>query len=317
MKKKNLIIWLVILVGMMLGCFGFAIGIFKQVDSYTEKVPAKEKLILKNYKGKVTLEPTQGDELVFIIEKEVRGDIKTKINEILDEVNVIFEEDEDTVMVTIDRPDQLPLGVSETVINFRIQVPESIVRYIDIDTRFARVVVNDLSGELKVRTRNYPILITNFKGNLYAKTNNQSITLENVSGYAEIETKIASIIIKEFAGSIKAKTTNNPIHFSSTKELENVYLETKISNIYYESMIKPDGTYRMKTSNGKIVFSIPENSKINLHAHVSNGSIKCSLPLKETFFNDKENLVGIINGEGAEVDLIGIHCSIYIQKWEE
>lgn len=316
MRIRRLIILLLICVGMISGCFGFAFGVYKENDSYIEKVAAKEKLILKNYKGKVTIEPTQGDEIVFFIEKEVRGDIKKKIKEILEEVKVIIEQDEETVIVKIDRPDSLPWGVSETVFNFKIQVPESIVRNIDIDTRFAPVVAKDLSGELKIRTKNYPVVITNFLGKLIVKTTGRSIKLENVSGDVNLETTLAPITLKECAGKIRVKTTNNPIHLSSNEILENVYLETKNSSIYYESFINSGSTYRMKTTNGKIQFSIPENSKIDLDAHTSNGRIECELPFDEIYIQDKENLSGIMNGGGAEVDLIGINSNVYVLKLE-
>jgi hypothetical protein len=130
-----------------------------------------------------------------------------------------------------------------------VQIPQSLLT--KIETSNGSVHITDMNGDSEVKTSNGPITLVNIHGNVKANTSNGTGTFTDIDGSLDMHTSNGGITLKNIAGNVTAESSNGSINGSS------------IIN----------GKWDFKTSNGRIVLAIPEDSNADIEAKTSNGSV--------------------------------------------
>jgi len=141
------------------GNFSFDIAAGKATDTWsrTYKVPEKGRFELINVNGRITVEPTDGAEVVVEGRRTAKANSDEAAKELLAKLEIREEVGESTVRVE-SRPPRLS-GFSGHEVEWTIKVPKGIV--LDLRTTNGGVRLNDLSNDIHAKTTNGGVKGTN------------------------------------------------------------------------------------------------------------------------------------------------------------
>jgi len=151
-----------------------------------------------------------------------------------------------------------------------------------------------LSGNFISVQVSYTLMVP-YETDLNLETVNGTIKIEEVKGSHFSRTVNGGITVREASGSFEGRTTNGSIKV----ELEEVDRLSSIS---------------LKTVNGGVTLSLPQEVRADVRAHTVNGSISTDFPLEVTGRFSRRRIQGSINGGGAEITLDTINGSIRLLK---
>jgi hypothetical protein len=134
------------------GDFSFDISGGKAVDTWsrTYKIPATGRFELINVNGKITAEPTDGNEVIVEGKRTAKARSDEAAKEMLAKLEIREEVGESTVRVE-SRPPRLS-GFSGHEIEWTIKVPKGVI--VDLRTVNGGVRLNNLANEIHAKTTN-------------------------------------------------------------------------------------------------------------------------------------------------------------------
>jgi DUF4097 and DUF4098 domain-containing protein YvlB len=207
------------------------------------------------YGGKVSVENTNGNIIISTWDKKsvdvvaeivVRYNHRRRAEEFLDEVEILYENDEDFVDIRVDYPGRRGGGLLSWLfgggkpsvsVDFEIKVPQ--IADLEINTVNGKILIEDVQGDVHTRSTNGGIRLSSIKGPVSCKTVNGSIT-------AEIE-EIASFEKMSF------RTTNGGIELIVPVNLKaNVEVNTVNGGIFTDLPLEISGRFNRKSMRGKI-----------------------------------------------------------------
>lgn len=136
-----------------------------------------------------------------------------------------------------------------------------IVGYVEGTTHNGSVAVEDINGDVRLATYNGGVKLQAVQGDINAKTHNGYIRAVDVSGDLELKTYNQKVTAREIEGNINAESHNGGITVSYKKNAPAVR------------------EVRLKTHNGGIKFTGPENFSSAVEAKTYNGSIEFKRPV--------------------------------------
>ena len=122
---------------------------------------------------------------------------------------------------------------------------------------------------LELDSSNGAITVRDSQNGLECSTSNGAITIENTTGKAELETSNGKITVGNHQGALDGVTSNGEIEA--------------------DVMLPEGGDCSLKSSNGKITLSLPDETSAMIEASTSNGKIEVDdLDITIISMNDKE-----------------------------
>lgn len=148
-----------------------------------------------------------------------------------------------------------------------------------LTTRAGRITVQAGAGELKASTGSGSITVTNFDGPVDARTSVGSLSLRNIGGPVQLDSGTGSIDVQEFRdGKLVAETRTGGIHAYTSSPLQ--------------------GDVMLKTQNGSITLSMPNQGGIRATAQTRAGSLSVPDFMAITRNGPSSSAVGSV-GDGA------------------
>src|SRR6476660_8840849 len=134
------------------GNFSFDIASGKATETWSRsyKLADKGRFELINVNGRITVEPTDGAELVVEGRKTTKARSDDAAKELLPKLEIREEVGESTVRVE-SRPPRLA-GLSSHEIEWTVKVPKGVI--LDLRTTNGGVRLNDISNEVHAKTTN-------------------------------------------------------------------------------------------------------------------------------------------------------------------
>ena len=191
---------------------------------------------------------------------------------------------------------------------------------VEATTGSGGINVDDVGSDVRLQTGSGSIVVNNVAGAVRAHTGSGSIDGDRIGGastvntsarfqgkalplassgstalgrtYLDLETGSGSIRLREIAGELKARTGSG----------------------YIEAQGQQTGDWELSTGSGGIKVRLPENSKFDLMARTSSGSVSTDFPITIQGTVNRRELSGSVNGGGPKLDLHTGSGSIHIER---
>lgn len=179
--------------------------------------------------------------------------------------------------------------------NLVVTVPSDRKTDFDLQLRNGNIQAAQLAvvNDLKARTVNGSITVTDINGNVFADTINGPLEAAGISGAASlnttngtvtavrigknvnIDTTNGSVTVDQAGGDVDANTTNGKI--TVREAARNIKADTVNNQVsVYSSAV--GGDYDLRTMHGDILVNIPSNADIEVKGTTSLGAIRTNLP---------------------------------------
>lgn len=184
---------------------------------------------VSNVNGNIRVESWSGSELKIEATKKVEASTSRQARELLDDIEIVFDETAGGLKVRVDLPDRNWFdwlrGKREASVDFELLVPADLVAL--ARTVNGSVTAEGTTGELEARSTNGHIRVTDATGPVRAKTTNGSIRagLAAVNGPIELTTTNGRIDLDVAPGTsadLEARTTNGRIRTGDEVRVDSV-----------------------------------------------------------------------------------------------
>ena len=182
-----------------------------------------------NVNGNIRVESWSGSELKVEATKKAEANTANQVQELLEDIEILFEETADGLKVRVDLPDRGWLdwisGKRHASVDFELLVPGDLIAL--TRTVNGSVTAEGTSGELEARSTNGRIRIVDATGPVRAKTTNGSIRagLAQVTGPVELTTTNGTIDLDVAPGTsadLEARTTNGKIRTGDDVRVDSI-----------------------------------------------------------------------------------------------
>ncbi len=198
-------------------------------------------------------------------------------------------------------------------VSFRLQVPKETA--CNLRTSDGNINMKGLSGDQSGNTSDGNIAVSDIKGSVFASTSDGNINVKKVVGAVEVKTSDGNIEMQEIKGDTKAGTSDGNIALS--KISGNIFVKTSDGDIKFTdlsgsftastsdgnvsgSILKLTRELTVKTSDGNIIVTIPDNLGLDLDVKAES----LDVPLSNFSGHSDENTIrGKSNGGGVAVNL--------------
>lgn len=180
-------------------------------------------VVLDNVNGKITIEGWDREEVSVIAEIRVRDRNEDRAQELLDEIEIDFDERRGEIRIRTITPKRnsgfwgwASGNKSSVSVYYRVKVPEECS--LDIDNTNGAIEVSDVEGEIRLESTNGKIWTESVGGTVDANTTNGSIKVDiaDITSSKDMEFTTTNgsvkIYLPEDAGfDLNARTTNGSI----------------------------------------------------------------------------------------------------------
>jgi len=180
----------------------------KRVEKHF-KVKTGGTLYLESDKGSVEVTSHGSEEVDVVVLLEADTGNKQRAEVWFERFDLSFEHKGDEIYIRGRWENGWLRRGNRLKVKYEIRVPKTY--NLDIDTSGGSILVEDLSGEIKLNTSGGSISMGEIEGPVWAETSGGSISLERAKGQASLHTSGGSITIGEVGGSVDAKTSGGSI----------------------------------------------------------------------------------------------------------
>jgi putative adhesin len=260
-----------------------------------------------NAGGRISIESFNGSIDVVGWEQnsvEVNATKYASIKSSLDEIKIDVSSAPDYVHIRAVRPSDIFRSVG---VRFSIRVPHKAVLEL-VSSSNAKIEVDDLESNARLRTSNGGIRLLRFKGDVEARTSNGNIDAEDFKGNANLHTSNGSIRAEGTGGSFDADTSNGRIiaRLSNPDTARPVRAHSSNGHIELTLEGKQLPDVRASTSNSSILLRLPESANARVRAHTSHSSVSSEfdeLHSREGAHGRHSDLDGTLGRGGPLLDL--------------
>ncbi|MFD2615677.1 DUF4097 family beta strand repeat-containing protein [Paenibacillus gansuensis] len=162
---------------------------------------------------------------------------------------------------------------------------------VELETTNGSIHIKNIQGDAELKSTNGNVTVSQVKGNVEAHSTNGKLEADAVTGKAELKTTNGKITVNGVTGELAAHTTNGSITAAS-------------------SVI--GGDWQLKTTNGGVEASLPENGNFEVDGSTGAGSIATDLPLQLS----KRSIGGTIGSGQYKVEIRTNHSAIRITEYK-
>jgi DUF4097 and DUF4098 domain-containing protein YvlB len=178
----------------------------------------------------------------------------------------------------------VPRSFSVTIegINLSADV-QGVTGDVSIENMEGAIAVRSVTGRVKVESVSGEMLVQDISGAVTAGSVNQNIRLDRVRGDVVVEAVNGSVSMRGIdAARVRAATVNGIIEYDGT--------------------IHDGGSYTLKTHNGRITMSVPEQANANIAVSTRTGTVETTFPVSLSSTHNGQHRIRLGSGS-ATVDL--------------
>ncbi len=167
---------------------------------------------------------------------------------------------------------------------------------VDMSTSGGDVRVEQVAGNTRLNTSGGDIEIARLSGDLDAKTSGGYIHLDDVVGKVLARTSSGNVIARGIRGDSDLKTSGGDIRATIDGKIA---AHTSGGDVMAELVGKNRGI-SVSSSGGDLTVRVPKDTRAELNAATSGGSVRTELPVTTTEMGEHK-LTGTINGGGNPI----------------
>jgi DUF4097 and DUF4098 domain-containing protein YvlB len=253
----------------------------------TFPVAAQPNLILKSQSGWITIRGWQ------------RQEIRIVATHFSNNVEIDIENNNSKVSVNTHVLDQLA-SPDKVKVDYQVFVPEK--SNVEVNTQLGGVLIEGISGEIRVDV---------FQA---------AVKIMGVSGFVNAKTLNSKLEVLDSKGTIQTKTVTGDIWLIHL-ESNSVSAESTVGNILYDSPFFSRGSYSFSTNDGWIRILCREQDSVELNARTIHGKIQSDLPILSKKHSPLrlnnvglQSLLGTLNSGDATIRITTFNGLIQILK---
>jgi hypothetical protein len=203
---------------------------------------------------------------------------------------------------------------------------------LQLKTTGGAVSVAHVHGEVRTQTTDGGLLFTDLQGPVHGRTSAANINAHNVKGDVQLRTSGGSIRVDNVEGAVTASTSagsislrhaTGPVVLHNSRgniELEAIHAATQATSgggsILASLDRQPKGDVILKTSDGSITVSIPQNVGVDVDARSRGGRVISQVPVTTVVVGEQKRniLQGSINGGGPNLVAHTSDGNVYIEN---
>jgi hypothetical protein len=167
---------------------------------------------------------------------------------------------------------------------------------VEMQTSGGDIRVEQVAGATRVGTSGGDIEIVRLNGDLDAKTSGGYIHLDDVVGQVVARTSSGNVIARGVRGDSDLKTSGGDIRATIDGKIA---AHTSGGDVTAE-LVGPNRGISVSSSGGDLTVRVPKDTKGELNASTSGGSVRTELPVTTTEMGERK-LRGTINGGGDPI----------------
>jgi DUF4097 and DUF4098 domain-containing protein YvlB len=167
---------------------------------------------------------------------------------------------------------------------------------VDMGTSGGDVRAEQIEGATRLSTSGGDLDIARLKGDLDAKTSGGYIHLDNVVGKVVARTSSGNVIARGIRGDSELKTSGGDIRATIDGKIA---AHTSGGDVTAE-LVGANRGISVTSSGGDLTVRVPKDTKAELNAATSGGSVRTELPVTTTEMGE-HRLTGTINGGGDPI----------------
>lgn len=279
---------------LLLGGCGFGANPFtaQEVVEKSFRTDEPTRVVVETFNGRIDVVTTTEKSVVAKVTKRAGGTSQEAAEEALQSIAVAMTKEADTIRISARITGQ---GVfSSRGAAVELEVPAGSV--LELRTNNGPISTTGMTGKVTAQSSNGAILVEGSRGELDLRTSNGKITVDGGQDRLTLQTSNGKIEIKSPRALVSAHTSNGAIHFAGRLA---------------------EGEHSLRTSNGKIVLTLPDDAHFRVDAQTSNGKIISSFALNLPEITTKSHVRGVVGDDPATT--VKMHTSngnIEIQKKE-
>jgi DUF4097 and DUF4098 domain-containing protein YvlB len=154
---------------------------------------------------------------------------------------------------------------------------------VSIENMEGTITVRSVTGRVTLESVSGEMLVQDVSGAVTASSVNQNIRLDRVRGDVVVEAVNGSVSMRGIdAARVRAATVNGIIEYDGT--------------------IHDGGSYTLKTHNGRITMSVPEQANANIAVSTRTGTVETTFPVSLSSTRNDQHRIRLGSGS-ATVDL--------------
>lgn len=263
--------------------------------------------------GSIDVRGTSRPSVEIEVVRKVKAVSRRKVQQILDDFQIHFEQKGRDVYVRGERAKRLNFWDriwNRLNIKYIVHVPE--IYNVDLRTSGGSISVVSLAGEINIRTSGGSLDVNDITGPVTGKTSGGSIRVGLVNGDVDVNTSGGSIKIEHAGGTVNARTSGGGITVNEVRGTINAKTSGGSINAVISS--QPDSDSRLSTSGGSIIVRLARDIAVDLEAGTSGGSVYTDFPVTMEGKINKRKIKSPINGGGPLLYLHTSGGSIRIKK---
>ena len=271
-------------------------------------------LTLETDLGSIEVKTSNRNEVDVEVAFRPRSGSRRRIEDILEDFTVDFDQRGDDVFVTAEYLGR-GQGFWDSVgrylrVEFYVTVPK---KYnVDLRTSGGGISVDDLEGEARSKTSGGSLSFGRIQGSVYGRTSGGSIELDECGGEVDVKTSGGSISIGRVTGDVVAHTSGGSIHVDEV--MGSIDAGTSGGSVTATISEQPKDDCRLTTSGGTINVYLAEDVGVYVNAGTSGGRVRTEFPVTIRGEISKRKLQAKINGGGPELYLRTSGGSIYLNE---
>jgi DUF4097 and DUF4098 domain-containing protein YvlB len=240
--------------------------------------PPGRAIKIHNANGKTRVTGEDRDDIEIRIQKSVRADCPDLAAKLLDSI-------------------QLQNSKSADILEIEVQIPRRCSRHAVAHVELC--VPRDTTVSLS--STNGKICLEGLERAIQARSNNGSISIDDVRGDIDVTTANAKVTCKCTHGHLRARSSNGKIEVDSHQGSIDASTSNGIIRASIDELGK-DGV-SLTTSNGRIVLDLPEEPDADVDIHVENGHIRNDLDLTDQTSDVDGRVRGRLGSGGTPIRL--------------
>jgi hypothetical protein len=186
-------------------------------------------------------------------------------------------------------------------LNIEVRMPKN--ADLQVETTDGAIDVSSLNGNLSIHTSNGQVVAQDLSGTIDIGSSNGGISMERLKGSVKVHTSNGAINATGLDGACEFGTSNGRIQVTGRFDSLDITSSNGGVVARAETGSKVSSGWTIVTSNASIDLSVPPDLKADLNASTSNGGIMLDLPVTMQGHQSGTQLVGKLNGGGAELSL--------------
>jgi len=141
-----------------------------------------------------------------------------------------------------------------------------------------------------------------------------NLRVDDVRGNLQLETNDGDIRLRAVEGSLHANTHDGNVDVEGRFQLLNIHTGDGNVDARVSAAVSPQPGWVLRTGDGNIRLTLPEDFAADIDAHTGDGSVKVDFPITTSGSTQESAVRGKINGGGIPIELQTSDGDVRVEK---